>query len=90
MAYAVIQLGQCVFGAGQTREDALADARQYVPDPDTLEADIEEYLPGRTMDGAVICVECSEALAAEFAEQGAVTFEMDGRIAVLPDDDDAR
>jgi len=54
----VVQDGYAVFGVGRSVADAIADAKQWVDDPDVLEAEIAGGESGR--DGDMIMMDCSK------------------------------
>ncbi len=66
MPYAVVQDGYAVFGVGETELEAIADARQWVSDPDSL-----KYLPGwPNFRGDTYISLCTDALVAAVKRDG--------------------
>lgn len=61
MMYAVVQDGYAIFGVGSTAEAAVADAREWVSDPDTL-----DDLPDRPrFSGDMYLAPCTSATAGD-------------------------
>lgn len=65
--FAVIQSGYAVFGVGETREQAIADAAQWIEDENGVqggltEKQIEEFIQVRPNDGdfTILCHSDSE------------------------------
>lgn len=86
MPYAVIQDGYAVFGTGNTKEEAINDARQWVDNPDALD-DLKDR-PSNV--GAFYITDCTEALVAEVEKHGGnirLATKRDGT-ACLPSEDD--
>ena len=82
--YAVIQLGYAIFGTGQTEAEALADARQWVDNPATLDTDIVPV--AQAMDGDLVCIECTQKLHDLVQEHGGdVVYEIRDKIAHIVD-----
>jgi len=86
MPYAVIQDGYAIFGTGNTKEDAIADAAKWVDNQDALD-DIGDR-PAHVGDFYI--ADCTEALVAEVEKYGGnIRFaaKRDGT-ACLPSEDD--
>ncbi|MEN6587245.1 MAG: hypothetical protein ABFE02_14490 [Sulfuricella sp.] len=57
--FAVIQSGYAVFGVGHTREEAIADAVDWM-EPGTTTADVESMLADRPNDGDFYIMESDD------------------------------
>ena len=67
--YAVIQIGNAIYGTGATKEAAISDASQWVEDPELLEYDLEDLY--EAVDGDLVLVPCSQALHEHVQAYGA-------------------
>ena len=83
--FAVYQIGYCIFGVGATPEAARADAAQWMDGGEEAAADVPMYRRGQFVDGAVVVMPCSDALATQvMARGGADSFmEMDGGLCTV-------
>ena len=64
--YAVYQYGYAIFGIGNSREEAIEDARQYAEDiPDS----VEDY-SGQNVDGELYIIEITDDLYTEIDLNG--------------------
>lgn len=84
MKYAVVQDGYAVFGIGDTREAAIADARAWGA------TDVDDAMPSNPgWFGGFYCARCTDALAKAVHEDGGdIQFwrRADG-VVCLPDED---
>ena len=65
---AIIQLGYAVFGTGATESEAIADAKQWVDEPEGLEEALIAL--SQAVDGDLVLVECTETLHEMVQEHG--------------------
>jgi hypothetical protein len=61
--YAVYQEGFAIYGVGHTRDDAIADAVEWLADGvDSLEGDLKELSYGNIVQGDMVIGECTPEL----------------------------
>jgi len=79
--YAVLQIGHAVYGVGETPDDAVRDAAEWLEQP-------WEVVPLReAVYGDLVIVPCSERFAARYEECGGdFRFEIVDGEAYLPDE----
>ena len=65
---AVYQVGIAIFGIGKTNSEAIADAKQWVDDPENLESDLDK---GQSNNyGDMIIITISKAVEDKVEEEG--------------------
>ena len=65
---AVYQVGIAIYGIGKTNAEAIADAKQWVDDPDNLESDLGKGKPNNYGDMVIITI--SKAVEDKADEEG--------------------
>lgn len=83
--FAVYQIGYCIFGVGATPEAARADAAQWLDGGEEAAAAVPMYRRGEAVDGDVVIVPCTDALAQQVMAQGGADgfMEMDGGLCTV-------
>lgn len=69
-SYAVYQIGYCIFGVGETPDAARSDAAQWMDGGAAAADAVPMYRRGEAVDGDVVIVPCTDALAAQVMAQG--------------------
>ena len=84
-SYAVYQIGYAIFGVGATPDAARADAAQWLVGGEEAAAAVPMYRRGEAIDGDVVIVPCSDALASQVMAQGGSDgfLEMDGGLVTV-------
>ncbi len=84
-SYAVYQIGYAIFGVGATPDAARADASQWMAGGEEAAAAVPMYRRGEAIDGDVVIVPCSDALASQVMAQGGADgfLEMDGGLVTV-------
>ena len=83
---AVYQVGIAIYGIGKTNSEAIADAKQWVDDPDNLESDLDK---GKSNNyGDMIIITISKAVEDKADEEGGEIEIVRGRDGVyrLPEE----
>lgn len=82
----IVQRGYCVFGAGSSYDAAIADAANWIADPDTgrngvSEDDVKEMIVADKIDGALAHIESGDEEFDSYLEnQGGYTKTSEGWI----------